>query len=422
METRFRTHIDGLIEEFRSRTWHRESLRRVVALAHEEPELLPQLMEEVMRKVPCGGNYIDVLLSFFPEQAWPPLVNLAVKNLYWDGTNESAAWILREAILQQPASVHPHLEQLFRMERRGEHGFVGAFREADLASVQFLFERCASSDPGDRHLACLALLETRLPEALEFARIHGQSFDVDLREVGFEPAVGGFRKLYPSRPLHLAFPSAYLDRLASEVTLRSMGLTHPTWVPPPKGAPTHRFGGASRTDCGVCGRQAARLILLDPVPEGIGVTALSRLELCACLSCLGWERELVHYQHAPEGEATACAFEGSGPAVSRQRAELGPATTLAECSVALIDRGPRFQWQDWSTGPNLHRIGGHPIWIRGAGYPACPGCGNTSAFLMQLDSELLTSTDLAWLWGVGGLAYVFFCDGCKISSVLWQCL
>jgi hypothetical protein len=422
METRFDTQIDGLIEEFRSKKWHRESLRRVVALGHEEPELLPRLLSEVMGKVPAGGNYIDVLLSFFPEQAWPELVALAVKNLSWDSTNEAAARILREAILQRPAAVHPHLEQLFRMERRGQHGFVGAFREAEMASVQFLFERCASSDPGDRRLACQALLETRLPEALEFARIHARSFAVDLPEVGFELAVGGFRMLYPSHPLHLAFPSAYLDRLASEVTLRSLGLTHPTWVPASKSAPTHRFGGVSRTDCGVCGRRAARLIVLDPVPEGLGVTALSRLELCACLSCLGWERELVHYRHAPDGSATACAFEGSGPGLSAPRTELGPTTTLAECAVALIDRGPRFRWQDWSTGPNLHRVGGHPVWIRGAAYPACPGCGATSKFLMQLDSELLTSTDLAWLWGVGGLAYVFFCDGCKISSVLWQCL
>jgi hypothetical protein len=422
MNTSFRTQIDGLIEEFRSETWQRESLRRVVDLSREEPALLPQIMEEVLDKVPCGGNYVDVLLSFFPDEAWPALVALAVKRLTWDVTNEAAASTLRQAILQRPASVHPHLPQIFQLERRGEHEFVGAFREAGLASLQFLFDRCGSRDPEERRLACQALLETRLPEALDFARVHGEGFAAYLPEVGFELALGGFRKLYPERALHLAFPPDYLDRLPSEVTLRNLGPTHPTWEPAPKGTPTHRFGGWSRTDCGVCGRKTARLILLDPVPAGMGVTALSRLELCACLSCLGWERELVHYQHAPDGAATAWAFERPGSALLSPPDPQSPTNALAECSVALVDRGPRFRWQDWSSGSNLHRIGGHPVWIKDAAYPACPGCSASSAFLMQLDSELLTSAELRWLWGAGGIAYVFFCDQCKISSVLWQCL
>ena len=41
-------------------------------------------------------------------------------------------------------------------------------------------------------------------------------------------------------------------------------------------------------------------------------------------------------------------------------------------------------------------------------------------FLAQLDS-LDFAGHREWLWGSGGIAYVLWCDPCRISAVFWQC-
>lgn len=42
-------------------------------------------------------------------------------------------------------------------------------------------------------------------------------------------------------------------------------------------------------------------------------------------------------------------------------------------------------------------------------------------FLLQLDSDLPTEDGGEWLWGSGGIGYLFWCDSCKVSGLLWQC-
>jgi hypothetical protein len=434
MKTMIREQLDGLIDAFRARTWRGEPLRRAVRLDREEPGFLGQLLADVMVRAPMGGRFIDALLAVLPEESWPGLVAHAVERFSCDMEQQAALQILCQGILQHPVAVHPHLLQLFQLELRDENEFVWAFREASGRPIRFLFELCAEGDRSQRRLACRALLETRLPDALAFAQAHGKGFAAYLPAVGFEQTSGGFRKLYPDRVFHLAFPAPYLDRLPSEVTQRNLGLRHPTWAPIPGDAPIHSLGGASSTTCRSCGQRVPRLILLDPVPPGIGVTGLSRLELVACFGCLGWAHEVVHYQHAPDGTAEALPFDTwsifleasppweEAPAPEGRHGKPDPASTLAECAVSLVELDPRWRWQDWCTGLNLHRLGGHPNWIQGAAYPRCPGCGQTSAFLFQLDSDLWKGNGQLFHWGEGGLGYVFFCDRCKISSALWQCI
>jgi hypothetical protein len=321
------------------------------------------------------------------------------------------------------------------MDCQWDYGFVGAFREASGPAIRFLFEACGQGGRTQRRLACQALLETRLPHAFAFAQVHGRGFAAYLPEVGFERIRGGFRKLYPDRVFHLAFPVPYLDRLPPEVTQRKQGLRHPTWTTVPARASIHSLGGASGTICPGCGRRVPRLILLDPMPPGLGVTGLSRLELVACVACLAWAQDVLHYQHAPDGTAEALPFramsllleeapslEWADPVLEGTGGKPDPTSTLAECAVALVELAPRWRWQDWGAGQNLHRFGGHPVWIEGATYPSCPVCGQTSTFLCQLDSDLRKGDGRSFRWGEGGIGYVFFCDRCKISSVLWQCL
>lgn len=84
----------------------------------------------------------------------------------------------------------------------------------------------------------------------------------------------------------------------------------------------------------------------------------------------------------------------------------------------------RWFWQAWgcsNSRENLNRVGGEPSWIQDAEYPSCPSCDKLMPYLFQLDSDLPTAGGGEWLWGSGGIAYGFWCDGCRISGVIWQC-
>src|SRR5262245_27908432 len=97
MQARLRDQIDGLISAFRSKETASAAVRRAVHLGREEPELLAGLVAEVLRVLPRGGAFLDVLLSFLPEEAWPKLVASAVEKLTWDTENEAAAQLIRQA-------------------------------------------------------------------------------------------------------------------------------------------------------------------------------------------------------------------------------------------------------------------------------------------------------------------------------------
>ena len=170
--------------------------------------------------------------------------------------------------------------------------------------------------------------------------------------------------------------------------------------------------------CDVCGHPAHNLLALDPVPDGYGVTGLPRLEIATCLSCLGWERERLAYAHdadgCPQGLTTA------DPRVIPQFT-MAP---LLEAWVGLADLGPRWRWQEWGNQEqNLHRLGGHPVSVQRGKYIECARCGQISIFLLQLESPLVTGDGADYrefLWGMGGVCYVFWCDDCKISTLFWE--
>jgi hypothetical protein len=62
---------------------------------------------------------------------------------------------------------------------------------------------------------------------------------------------------------------------------------------------------------------------------------------------------------------------------------------------------------------NLNRIGGEPTWIQDPGYPACPSCAAAMPFLAQLDwSDVIG--------GGEGITYIFWCQPCAISAIVYQ--
>ncbi|SUA50259.1 Uncharacterised protein [Paenibacillus thiaminolyticus] len=94
------------------------------------------------------------------------------------------------------------------------------------------------------------------------------------------------------------------------------------------------------------------------------------------------------------------------------------------CQWYGVPAPARWRTQDWALSngrENLCRIGGMPSWIQDAQYPSCPECRETMAFIAQLDSDLPLADGGEWMWGSGGIGYLFWCDCCKVSGHLWQC-
>jgi hypothetical protein len=198
----------------------------------------------------------------------------------------------------------------------------------------------------------------------------------------------------------------------------SLALHHPTRMLAPDhvtAMTAHWLGGPSTTLCDVCQEPANHLLTLSPVPDGLGVTGLTTLELLTCHSCLSGEIGMLVCQHdAVSGRARPI---NSGHVRRWSGVESGPALAAP---VALLDHGPRWRWQRWGDG-NMDRVGGHPTWIQQAEYPPCPRCGQPAHFLLQIDSGLPRDPAYPvewvseWYWGSGGLLYVFWCDRCRVS-------
>jgi hypothetical protein len=160
------------------------------------------------------------------------------------------------------------------------------------------------------------------------------------------------------------------------------------------------------------------MLVLDPIPAGLGVTRLPRLELATCLSCLGWEKQPLFYRHDQHGIPSNVGYDG--PAVTPQF----PSGQLKETEIRLAETPRRWYWQDWALSngrENLNRIGGEPCWVQSAEYPHCPLCQRIMPYLMQLDSNLPMNEEREFLWGSGGIGYGFWCDQCKVSGFFWQC-
>jgi len=230
--------------------------------------------------------------------------------------------------------------------------------------------------------------------------------------VDCEQEAGGFRALVPTTVRHLRFPTGYIERPAY---LKEFPF--PTWETLSLEAPSYRFGGVLDTTCGLCGSPLHHLLTLDPIPQGLGVTRISKLALATCLSCGGYETEWLFFLH--DGDGTPSPHN---PAATKRPPQF-PARPLMEIQVGIADTPPRWRWQDWglsNSREHLHRLGGHPCRVQSAEFPSCPCCARTMTFLMQLDSELKTE-DGYLLWGSGGVAYLFWCDACRVSAAMWQC-
>lgn len=417
--------VDEIIAEYLRTKW-RGSAHRLAAelLAQGTPEEAAALVLRSLGRIRESTTFLSDAVSFVPERDLGHIAEAAVARLRNDADDGNASDVLAHVALQSPVALHPHLRALLDLTV-GDRSYSAAnpWRESEMLAFDDLCEVVEIEPPGSAraHLAWRALLETRTTAAIEVAVRSERAASWAWPQTSLDAALGWVDRAragdgsirVTSHPTvqHLVFPSGHLDQEPSWLS------THPTWHLDTTHAPRARFGGPADGRCNGCEGSLHHLLTLDPVPAGVGVTSVSKLSLVACLHCLGWLVPVELFQHDASGGARDVTLR------EREVPEFcdGP---LVETTVHVVDTPRRWRWQEWgmSNGrQSLHRIGGHPSWIQGADIPTCPTCRDPMAFVLQLDSNLPSATMRSYLWGSGGIAYVFWCDPCRVSAVFWQC-
>ncbi len=420
--------VERLIADFRRLGRESDPKEQALRIAKRSPEGAAKLARRVVDELPEGGTFHHAVLSFVPLEEWPGLVEHAIAAFDRDRKNAAAEAVFEYASLQCVRSLHPHLETLFTLSPNDRAYFADwLWRGAGRAAWKFLLSVVddRSAPPGRRTKAWRCLLETRKEPAVRSAvelaprmRRRGLLGSADvtdyLHEVGFERKGPDLRKLCSDKVYHFGFVRDYV--VAGNSGWRRPE-DHPTWlVPPGASAGAVDFGGEGSARCGRCGHPTHRLARFGSARRLSFVKGLRSLTIETCLSCLGWEEEEMFFRHDAAGRPTSLSGEGPPPKF--------PVGALKETGAVLVDLGDRWRWQDWAMSngrENLNRVGGHPTWIQSAEYLQCPDCGVTMTSLLQLDSYLPTRDGRSWLWGSGGIVYVFWCAACRVSGMLWQC-
>jgi hypothetical protein len=417
--------VEQLVRDFQQRGWSAHPFERTIEIAQSTPQDVARLLHIALREIPEGGTFLDAALSFLDPDAFPHIVTAALAVLRHNHKNELAESVVAYASLQFPTALHPHLTDIFELApNQGTYFEDWPWRESGKQHLPFL--QAILVDPTQPVAAgmkaWLAMLETRDSDVLLHALSFVDRLDLPhdpriyLNEIGFDLSDGHLRQLYADQVYHLRFAPKYLATESHPFWLQKA--YHPTWRLRTENALVLPFGGVSSTRCAVCGGQLHHLITFEPIPAGLPVTDIPKLELAACLSCLGWEQRNLFYKHNHTGQPKQVGYDGS------RIIPQFPAEPLQATQIHLVETPIRWRWQDWglsNSRENLHRVGGFPCWIQSAKYLPCPECHRTMQFLMQLDSDLPTVDSGEWSWGSGGICYICWCNECKISGYVWQC-
>lgn len=231
-----------------------------------------------------------------------------------------------------------------------------------------------------------------------------------LQEVGLEWSNSSFRELYSKKPLHMIFPKNYfLDDKDDNFTKAIAPLPH-----------IYKWGGW-RTIQKSSGKklQLQHLLTLDPIPEHLGITSVKKLQLVVDLKIIHEEGIDNYYHHNANGEIvipeeSSWLYDGPDEYVSDAKA-------FVACDVQLSDQGEEFRLQGWDNEKNINRVGGLPFFVQDEHYPECCDCKRTMPLIIQLDSDLILEDGTKNWWGSGGIAYIYWCDQCRVSSMCWFC-
>ena len=405
-------HLAGILADFKAKRWTTDPFERFVHLRRENPKVAAELVARAFDDLPKGSTVVDFALSYVSEAEFADLIGTALSRLAAGSAKDVAENVIAYASLQFPHLLHKHLDQVFELAPNEGYYFENwPWHEAPDHEIAFLASKVSAGSPR-AFKAWSCMLEMRSQSSLETAA--RLSSLVDLRyplENYFEHV--GFKSpdsaLFTSPVMHVIFPTDYFE--SDKPNWNGPG-EHPTWQTWSE-VTTTRFGGDTDTICGWCRQRAHHLMTLPST-----VSPLRKdLSVVACLSCLGWEKDILFYEH---GANPPRSLDESPEPCTPQF----PTGSLKETSVSISLTPPRWRWQDWALSnsrENLHRIFGYPCWVQSAEYPPCPKCNVIMSFLMQYDSDLPMADGGEWLWGSGGICYVFLCRACEVTALKWQC-
>lgn len=371
-----------------------------------EPEILAGVASRMISENTGSCWYLAPTCDRLPAASLRQLAGEAVRAR-GDGGDEAADKVIAYVSVHQPGALTAYLRALWdiRPNRRTYYA-SWPWRAASDTEITRLLEIAADGSGPDAGFAADCLLQTRRPEVL--ARL--PAGNDDLATIGFErDGDGGLRRLHATAVWHLAFPPHILQQWEA---LRPLRRRQPSWPASTDSGQRHLISGFLDRTCPACGQRLHRLLLLDPVPAGIGITSRGRLEFAWCPLC-GMFAGTGYARHDPDGTPEPLTANcGSGPGHEPEPVEdwLIPATP-----VELVRLGERWRQQDWGLSndrENLHRAGGEPTWIQDPDYPACPGCARTMSAAGQIAA--------GDLWTAEGICYLLWCDPCAISAVVYQ--
>jgi hypothetical protein len=410
----------AILNAFAHDGWKSEPFERTLDLARADPTDAFRLLHLAIQRGGDSATFMDAAVSFVPEDLLADLANRAANAFLRDSDNEVAESVIAYLALQAVNSLQPFLLKFFfdatpnASTYYAEWPWRGAF-DADIMRLFSSLKSATSPEERLRPFRCILESRSRkhISEALAAVGLGNLPYDESayLAQVGFD---GSQRSLlFNETVFHIRFPMDVLSYRSRPVWLQPSN--HPTWSLPANPG-RHRFGGLAESACAVCDGPLHNLITFEPTPDGIAFARPGRLQIATCLSCLGWSKAPLFFQHDDAGRPV--------PLDSGHQDPEFPTCPLQETWVELSPTPPRWRWQDWALSnsrENLHRVGGHPTWIQSAEYPTCPSCRRLMPMLLQLDSDLPTQEGGEWLWGSGGICYVFWCGNCSVSASLWQC-
>ncbi|PHR97999.1 MAG: hypothetical protein COA78_26650 [Blastopirellula sp.] len=415
---------EEIITDFIESGWESNPFEKTISLLKEQRDEALPLALKVLNRLQDGGTFFDFLLSHLTEAEFEELISSAVEGMENNSCSEATESVIAYASVQFPDLLAPHLRVIFsKNPNEGTYYEEWPWRSADDEEISIL-KKILSEDPdeGNRNKAWNCLVETHQPESIEFASSHfslktdeGVEFEAYAHLAGFDISGQSPRLLHTNRAHHIIFPDNYFESADQPQWMSHEN--HPTWNIENTNAMQSSFGGESPGVCGCCDGPLHRLLYLEKSDSILGIS-FPQIDLCSCLSCLGWEIPALFYVHDDSGSPTPFDIE------TEKKTPEFPAKALRASTVSIVQSPARWVFQDWALSnsrENLNRVGGKPSWIQDAQYPACPKCSQLMLFIAQIDSNIPTIDNDEWLWGSGGICYIFWCDSCAISGNLWQC-
>jgi hypothetical protein len=415
-----------VVEHYKKDKWKSNPFDGMLEIKNKYPAQLVPFLELCIAEIPEGGAFVDAAFSFLSKEEFRKIIEISFENSDQNGWSDITVSVIDYASLQFPELLQPHLGQLIKT-RDSSYYDRWVWRNAGDSEIEMLCDLINTGNLGAVHDAwdCLANIrnEKAIKKASDTFEVACErkeiGFKIFAQECGFELEGDKVRELFFRDVHHIVFNSEYVSEQDShyEKSVNYSALSkknHPTWLAGKTESIVSSFGGQIKAKCGCCGKYLHKLVV---IPENF-IENKTPITLVTCLSCLGWEEQTLFYKHDELGMPNAINI----------RKELCtpefPSTPLRETEVFIVRTPIRWSFQDWglsNSRENLNRIGGYPTWVQGAEYPSCPCCKRTMKFATQLDSGLLTEEGDEWLWGSGGICYLFWCNDCRVSSSLWQC-